>query len=141
MNAATRGSDIYAWGVMMYEFLTGRVPVQRRQLDGGDGRPSHQDIRNRIRKLNPAVPPALEAVVMKAMRRYPEHRYQTAAELLHDLDHLDTLDVSGFDLSPEAPMGGMAAMESGKRLALFALAVAGIVIAVAAIVITIAVLV
>ncbi len=133
-------SDIYAWGVMMYEFLTGRVPF------GGDNWMAAMaghltKTPERIRKLNPAVPPALEAVVLKAMRRYPEHRYQNAAELLADLDRLDTLDASEFDLSPEPPMGGMAAMESTKRLVMFALMVAGIFIAIAAAVITIAVVV
>jgi serine/threonine-protein kinase len=108
-------SDIYAWGVMMYEFLTGRVPF------GGDnwmavmaGHLTKQP--ERIRKRNSAVSPALEAVVLKAMRRYPEHRYQTPEELRDDLNHLDSVDASAFDLSPEPPMGGMAAMESTKRI-------------------------
>ena len=60
--------------------------------------------------------PALEAVVRKALRRYPENRYQSAAELLHDLDHLDELDPADFDFSPEAPMGGIAALDSSKRI-------------------------
>jgi hypothetical protein len=50
------------------------------------------------------------------MRRHPEHRYQTMDELLHDLDHLDTLDPTAFDTSPESAIGGMAAVNSEKRL-------------------------
>jgi serine/threonine-protein kinase len=108
-------SDIYAWGVMMYEFLTGRVPFS------GDnwmavmaGHLTKEP--ERIRKRNSAVSPALEAVVLKAMRRYPEHRYQTPLKLLEDLDQLDSLDVLTFDLSPEAPMGGMENFGSTRRL-------------------------
>jgi eukaryotic-like serine/threonine-protein kinase len=69
-----------------------------------------------IRKLRPEVPPALEAVVIHAMRRQPGHRYQTAEELVADLDHLDTLDPAAYDTSPEPSMGGMAAVNSERRL-------------------------
>jgi eukaryotic-like serine/threonine-protein kinase len=69
-----------------------------------------------IRKLRPEVPPALEAVVMHAMRRYPEARYPSALAIREDLDHLATLDPNQYDQSPEKPMGGMAGADSAKRL-------------------------
>lgn len=109
-------SDIYAWGVMLYELLTGRVPFE------GDNwlaaMAGHlQRTPRRIRELRSEVSPALEAVVMTAMRRYPEHRYQSAEALLADLDHLDTLDHTAFDLAPEKPMGGgMAAVQTSRQL-------------------------
>jgi serine/threonine-protein kinase len=112
-------SDIYALGVMMYEFLTGAVPF------GGDNwmavMQGHlQRAPVRIRQLRPDVPAALEAIVLKAMRRYPDHRYDSAQALLDDLERADVpgaIDVSAFDLSPEAPMGGVAAaVDSTARL-------------------------
>ena len=132
-------SDIYAWGVMMYEFLTGHVPFH------GDNwmavMAAHLTKEpERIRRRNPSVSAALEAVVLKAMRRYPEHRYQEPAELLDDLDHLDTLDPQSIDLSPEPPMGGMAAIESTKRLWLLIALTAAIFIGIVTIIILIAVL-
>lgn len=131
-------SDIYSWGIMMYEWLAGDVPF------GGDNwmavMAGHlSQTPSSIRKKNKEVSPALEAVVLKAMRRFPEHRYQSADELLHDLDHLDDVDVSKIDLSPEKSMGGMAAVDSTKRLWLFTLAIAVGFIAIVAIIITLSV--
>jgi eukaryotic-like serine/threonine-protein kinase len=127
-------SDIYAWGIMMYEFLTGRPPY-----DGDNwmavmaGHLTHTP--KPVTALNSACPPALDAVVRKAMRRYPDNRYQSGEELLADLDRLDSLDPATFDLSPEAPMGGMAAAHSAQRLWLLILEIAGGFIAVCALII------
>jgi hypothetical protein len=74
----------------------------------GDPKPIH--------KLRHDVPPALEAVVTHAMRRSPDHRYRSAEAVLADLNNLDHLDPAAYDMSPEPPMGGMAAEESSRRL-------------------------
>jgi serine/threonine-protein kinase len=108
-------SDIYAWGIIMYELLTGSVPFKG---DNWMATMAGHLTRNPepIERHRPDVPPELQAVVLKAMRRYPENRYQNADLLVADLDRLDHLDVSDFDLSPEPPLGGMAAIDSTKRL-------------------------
>jgi len=100
-----RRSDIYAWGVITYELLAGRVPFDGDNwlaVMAGHLRRTAEPIRS----IRPEVSPALEAVVLKAMRRWPKNRYQTADDLLADLGRLDQLDTTSFDLSPEPPMGG-----------------------------------
>ena len=115
-NRGDARSDIYSWGVSMYELLTGRVPF------GGDNwlavMAGHlQSTPTRILKLRPDVSPALDAVVLHAMRRHPENRYASAEEIVADLDHLDSLDPTAYDLSPEPPIGGLAAAaDSARRL-------------------------
>jgi serine/threonine protein kinase len=77
-------ADIYSLGVTLYEALTlepafpgaGREEVLRQVLLG-EPRPP--------RRVSPAVPAALERVVLKAMAREPERRYATAQELAEDL--------------------------------------------------------
>ena len=128
-------SDLYAWGVLMYEVLTGRPPFQGDNWMATMAGHLQADPKP-LRSHRKDVPPALEAVVLKAMRRYPEHRYQSAAELLRDLDHLDEVDPASFDLSPELPMGGMAAAESAKRLWAYIALIAVSFIGVCAVIIT-----
>jgi serine/threonine-protein kinase len=117
-------SDIYAWGVLMYELLTGTVPFTGDNWMAVMAGHLTKDPEP-VRKRRPEIPPALDAVVLKAMRRYPEHRYASADELLADLHNLDAVDVSTFDLAHEAPMGGLAAADSAKRLWLLVALIAG----------------
>jgi serine/threonine-protein kinase len=132
-------SDIYAWGVLTYELLAGQRPFTGANWQ--DTMAAHLTAHpRRIRSLRPEVGPALDALVLTAFRRQPEHRYQSAAILLADLGRLDQLDPGTFDLSPEPPMGGMAAAGAGSGVVKYAarIAVAFLVVVAAVILLSIA---
>ncbi len=73
-------SDIYVWGIIMYELLTGHVPFAGNNWMATMAGHLTKDPAP-IRSQRRDVPASLEAVVLKAMRRYPEHRHQSASEL------------------------------------------------------------
>jgi predicted Ser/Thr protein kinase/tetratricopeptide (TPR) repeat protein len=80
-------TDIYALGVVFYELLTGRLP-----FTGGDAtsviyQHIHQDPKP-PKQIDPAIPEAYQAVVLKCLQKDPGNRYQTAAELVQDLEAL-----------------------------------------------------
>jgi hypothetical protein len=74
------------------------------------------------------------------MRRHPANRYQSAEDILADLEHLDTLDPDQYDTSAEKPMGGMAAVNSERRLWAFVGLVAVIFLGIVAVIIALSVL-
>ena len=78
-------SDLYSLGVVIYEMLTGKVPF--------DGENPVSIAYKHVREdplppsmINPDISPGLEAVVMKALAKNPENRYQTAMEMYSDLE-------------------------------------------------------
>jgi eukaryotic-like serine/threonine-protein kinase len=73
-----------------------------------------------LRGLRRDVPPALEAVVMKAMRRRSEERYPTAVALLEALDQLDGLNSESVAPREDPPLIGTVAL--GEAVALVRLA-------------------
>ena len=78
-------SDIYSLGVVMYEMMSGRPPydgespvaVAIQHINGGAVMPS---------TLNPNIPGGLEQIIMKAMAHEPAARYNSAAQMLGDMD-------------------------------------------------------
>jgi eukaryotic-like serine/threonine-protein kinase len=83
-------SDVYSFGVMMFELLTGRYPFPACG-SGREGLPEQilEDRRcspPRLRTLNPAISPALEAIVRRCLEPSLDRRYQSARELHEDLD-------------------------------------------------------
>jgi serine/threonine-protein kinase len=76
-------SDIYAFGVIAYRFLTGRFP-RRTISEAINLSPFPRPI-----ELNPSVPAVLDAFVLKCLERRPENRYPTGAALLAAIDHLE----------------------------------------------------
>ena len=81
-------TDVYALGAMLYELLTGVVPYPAEDALEAMRR-KVQTEPPLVRRLRPDAPPALEAIIYRAIRRRPEERYASMAALAHDLLHLD----------------------------------------------------
>ena len=77
-------SDIYSLGVVMYEMLTGRVPFDADTPVSVALKHMQEEPIEPI-KINPMIPLSLNKIVMKAMQKDPNMRYQSATEMLRDL--------------------------------------------------------
>jgi WD40 repeat protein/serine/threonine protein kinase len=82
-------TDIYALGATLYELLTLRPAVPGQEREEILRRLTFEEV-VRPSRLNRAMPPDLEAIVLKAMATTPEQRYATALELADDLHRLLT---------------------------------------------------
>lgn len=82
-------SDIYSAGCLLYELLVGRPPFV------GDSPVSvaYQHVREQPvppSSLDDLITPEMDAITLKALAKKPEDRYQTAAEMRHDITRLLT---------------------------------------------------
>jgi serine/threonine-protein kinase len=81
---ATRASDLYSLGAVLYELLTGRPPYVFESLAELAAQQGEGAIVP-VRDLEPSVPRELEAAVMHALARDPSFRPASAADLAHEL--------------------------------------------------------
>ncbi|MEO8290653.1 MAG: Stk1 family PASTA domain-containing Ser/Thr kinase, partial [Gaiellaceae bacterium] len=92
----TASSDLYSAGIVLYEMLTGKVPftgdsaieIAMKHLNEAPKPPS---------KIRPEIPEELDQVVLRALAKNPEDRYQSAEEFSEDLHRVE----AGLPLAPE----------------------------------------
>lgn len=77
-------SDIYSFGITLYEMVTGQVPFDGDSVDDIAKAQVEQEIAPPSAE-NSQVPQGLEAIILRCTRKDPEERYGSAAELINDL--------------------------------------------------------
>ena len=100
-TALDRRSDVFSIGTILYELTTGQLPFTDETEYGVLNQIVNNDVATPS-TLVPSYPPALEAIVMKALARDVEQRYKSALELqgqLEDFAHENRLRVSPLVLA------------------------------------------
>jgi hypothetical protein len=102
-----RRTDVYAFGVILYQMLVGQVPFSAETPHGLmyqhlDARPPAP------RSIRPELPPSVEPVLGKALAKNRDDRYPSASDLVHDLERAFQSparlpEESRFDLPPVRP--------------------------------------
>ncbi|MDA3959423.1 MAG: serine/threonine-protein kinase [Planctomycetota bacterium] len=82
----TPQSDIFSLGLVMYELLTNTVVYNVNDIDDLVDKQDNFSIK-RPSRLNPHIPARLEEIMMRSLEVKIENRYQTAKEMLGDLEH------------------------------------------------------
>ena len=85
IGAIDRRTDVYSLGAILYELLTGKLPIIGRTV---------MEVLYRIesedpvapRKLRPSLPEDLEWIVLRCLEKEPSRRYRSASALIEDLD-------------------------------------------------------
>jgi len=106
-------SDIYSMGIMLYEMVTGAVPY--------DADTPFAVIMQHISeplplptKINPNIPEAVERVLLKAMSKNPDDRYQSAGDMAKDLR--DAVGIASDDTLHSTPLKPLASGPQVKQI-------------------------
>jgi serine/threonine protein kinase len=94
-------SDIFSIGVMLYEMLTGEKPFPGQSITTVIYKIVNEEPIP-PRQINPSIHPGLNDIVLRALAKEPEVRYQSCRELLEDLRNYRAM--GGNERNPDATM-------------------------------------
>jgi serine/threonine protein kinase/Tol biopolymer transport system component len=108
-------TDIFSLGVVLFEMATGS-----RAFEGDSLVEVRDAVLNRVplspHQLNPSLPVEFENIILKAMEKRPELRYQLASEICADLKSVKRdFDSRNAALIPTAPAGGSSARKHARN--------------------------
>ncbi len=107
--------DIFSLGVILYALTAGELPFAGETLMAVSYKITHVEAIPPS-KLNPAVSPGLEAVILKALAKRPDTRYQTCEELVLDLAAIRAgTSPAALSSIPAAPIDANATLAPGNR--------------------------
>lgn len=103
-SMATKQSDIYALGIILYELITGNVPFDGESAVTIALKHFQEPIPS-VKQLDPKIPQSLENIVLQATAKDPADRYKTVDEMAADLSV--ALTSAGLNQMPWTPMAMM----------------------------------
>jgi len=109
-------SDIFSLGVMLYEMVTNEKPFPGQNITTVIYKIVNEDPVP-PRQIDPSIHPGMSGIVMKALAKEPEQRYQSCREMLEDLRHYRSLGTATGNPQSTMMMGGgspAATMVSGN---------------------------